>query len=138
LRRATCQRVVCECQGRQVADLHAAFPDHEVVTDVGSGLNWHRPGCKALLDGVLDGAVEDVAISHRDRLCRFAGELVDLEKGRCRLVTHGHGSNTTATDELRDDLLAIVTVFVARSATNRGHRRALASAANGSGHDAGR
>jgi len=121
---------------RQVADLRAAYPDHEVITDVGSGLNWHRPGFKALLDRVHGGTVQEVVVTHRDRLCRFAGELVDwvFEKGRCRLVVLGHSPNAAATDELRDDLLAIVTVFVARNnglraADNRRHRRALAAAA---------
>lgn len=120
---------------RQVDDLRRAYPEHEVVTDVASGINWRRPGLRALLERVLAGAVEEIVVAHRDRLCRFAFDLVELvcRQSACRIVVHG-GHDTEA-GELADDLLAIVTVFVARSnrersARNRRERRARETAAD--------
>lgn len=122
---------------RQLDDLHHAFPDHELISDVGSGLNWHRSGFLSILDRVLAGMVEEVVVAHRDRLCRVAIELVEwlFVRAGCRLVVHYSSSDdsnesgsSTTTTELADDLLSIVTVFVARhngmrSAENRRRRR---------------
>jgi predicted site-specific integrase-resolvase/predicted RNA-binding Zn-ribbon protein involved in translation (DUF1610 family) len=101
---------------RQVADLRAAYPDHDLIADVGSGLNFHRSGFTALLERVRSGMVEQVVVAHRDRLCRFALELVEwfFERADCRLVVHGDAHLADGGDELRDDLLAVVTHFVAR------------------------
>ena len=119
---------------RQVAALKAQFPTHEVVTDIASGLNWKRPGFLRVLDEAVAGAVAELVVATRDRLCRFAFELVQhlVKKGGCKLVvlSQGDGSPTaTATDddagELKDDLLAIVTCFVESNNDKRAaaHRR---------------
>lgn len=118
---------------RQVADLRHAYPDHEVVTDVASGINWRRPGLRALLERVLAGTVAEIVVAHRDRLCRFAFDLVEFicRQAACHIVVHG--SHDTEAGELADDLLAIVTVFVARNNGERSARnrrvRAAAQAA---------
>lgn len=117
---------------RQVAALQAAYPEHEIVRDIGSGINWKRPGLIAILDRAMQGSVQEVVVSHRDRLCRFAFDLVKhvLERAGCRVVVQHAGVDgpTPGTEcELRDDLLAIVTCFVAsnngkRAAANRRER----------------
>ena len=118
---------------RQVQDLEAAYPDHEVITDIASGINWKRPGLIAILDRAMRGDVKEVVVAHRDRLCRFAFDLVKhvLDRAGCRIVVldkdDGAGDDSVES-ELRDDLLAIVTVFVAsnngkRSAANRRARK---------------
>lgn len=38
---------------RQTADLRRLCPDHEVVTDIGSELNWKRKAFKPLLDAAF-------------------------------------------------------------------------------------
>ena len=103
---------------RQVADLHSTYPDHEVIQDIGSGLNWKRPGFKALLERVLHGLVQEIVVAHRDRLCRFAFEWLEqhFQHFKVRLVVLDTFASPES--ELSDDLLAITTVFVAR---NNGH-----------------
>ncbi|GBC07162.1 hypothetical protein RclHR1_00730011 [Rhizophagus clarus] len=70
-----------------------------------------------------------------DRLCRFGSELVEwiFEKNGTRLVVLGTDVSAESNEagELAEDLLAIVTVFVAwhnglRSAANRRRRRDVA------------
>jgi len=110
---------------RQIADLKKAFPEYEIVQHViGSGLNWKRPGFKALLERVLDKHVAEIVVAHRNRLCRFAFELLEqiFQHHQVKLVVLG--THTSPESELSDDLLAITTVFVAR---HNGQR----SAANG-------
>lgn len=124
---------------RQINVLEQQYPDHEIIKDIGSGINWKRPGFISLLDRVMRGAVKEVVVSHKDRLCRFAFDLVKhvFENAGCKLVVHDEtvrgsgcvGEFDGAEAELRDDLLAIVTVFVAsnngrRAAAHRRERRA--------------
>jgi len=50
-----------------------------LLSDIGSGLNFKRPGFGRLVDKVLARRVRGVMVTHRhrDRLCRFGGELLD-------------------------------------------------------------
>ena len=119
---------------RQVQDLQEAFPKHEVITDIGSGLNYAKPGLQSLLQRVCKGLVEEVVVTHKDRLCRYGYELVETlcQSLGTKLVVH-HQDAEERNDECRarelaDDLLSIVTVFVAkhngrRSAANRKRRK---------------
>ena len=61
----------------QVRYLLEAFPEHGVIKDVGSGLNWKRKGFTYLLDAVLRGDVGEVVVAHKDRLCGFGFELFE-------------------------------------------------------------
>jgi len=129
---------------RQRALLVARYPQHEVVEDIASGVNFHRRGLVAILERAIHGDVEEVVVAYRDRLCRIAYELVEtvLRACRCRLVVLdadlGPGPRDGEQSELQEDLMAIVTYFVAsnngkRAAQNRKRRaRAAAAAAKGS------
>jgi putative resolvase len=116
---------------RQIQDLQTAFPDHTLVSDIGSGLNFKRKGLRSLLDKVLDGVVKEIVVMHKDRLCRYGTELLEFifQKAGTKFVVYGQDEkHQSDTQELADDLLAITTVFVARnngkrSAENRRRRK---------------
>lgn len=131
---------------RQIDLMRKSYPNYEVVTDVGSALDWggdERPGFGALLDRVMRGQVSTVVVTRRDRLCRYAFDLVKrvFERSGCKLVVYcektrnDKGGIASADDdeesldaELRDDLYAVVTMLVAsgngrRAASRRRERR---------------
>jgi putative resolvase len=99
------------------------------IQDIGSGLNWKRKGFMEILDGVYEKTISEVVVFHKDRLCRFGFELVEfiMEKAGTKLLVHDKIETTTETNEksttkytspeqeLAEDLLSIVTVFVARN-----------------------
>jgi putative resolvase len=118
---------------RQIADLQAAYPDHEVVSDIASGINFHRKGLTSIIDRAIRGELEEVVVMHRDRLARFAFDLIEhvLQQSGVRLVVHSRDAGAEDARDLADDLLAITTVFVAshngrRAAENRRQRKRLA------------
>jgi predicted site-specific integrase-resolvase len=111
---------------RQVAELKRAYPSYTVYSDIGSGLNYHRPKFDALLDRVYKGTVGEIVVAYRDRLCRYGFELVEklCKQNNTKIVVHNQREcPETPTDELAQDLLAICNYFVAKNNGRRGGRR---------------
>lgn len=115
---------------RQIDELKEAFPEHRLITDIASGINFKRKGLCSFLDKVNQGVVKEVVVMHRDRLARFACDLLEFIFGQkgCRLVVHRRGEGSESTEQLAEDLMAITTVFVARhhgkrAAKNRTKRK---------------
>lgn len=117
--------VVCYCRvssakqkdglARQVAYMRTQFPDADIVTDIGSGLNYKRKGLKALLERLIKGDRITLIVAHRDRLCRFGFELIEF------LVQQNGGEivvldqpDTSPESELVQDILSIIHVFSCR------------------------
>lgn len=106
---------------RQAAYMSARFPDAEIIRDVGSGINFRRKGLLSVLQRVKDGDIGEVAVASRDRLCRFAFELLEwyFQQHKVMLVVLDSGDQSPE-QELSDDLLSIVQVFCCR---RNGRRR---------------
>lgn len=101
---------------RQIEYLKSIYPNEEVITDVGSGLNFKRQGIRSILERIMHGEKLRVAVAHRDRLCRFGSDIFEyiLSSNGGELVVLNDKSSSPE-KELTDDLLAIITVFAARS-----------------------
>jgi predicted site-specific integrase-resolvase len=115
---------------RQIDDLKQAYPEHEIISDIGSGLNFKRPGFLSLLDQCDEGIVSEVVCTHKDRLCRFASELVFhiFRRNQIKFVVSSANASVPDDSEFAEDVLAIITVFAARqhgrrSAANKRKRR---------------
>lgn len=101
---------------RQIQMLQSQYPDHDVIKDIGSGINFKRFGLQRLLEGVFRGTVSEIVVAHRDRLCRFGFDLIDFicRQHNVLLKVHDDQGFKEPTRELADDLLSIITVFTAR------------------------
>lgn len=101
---------------RQIERLHTKYPDARVLRDVASGLNFKRKGLKTLLQLAFEGRLRHVHVAHKDRLCRFAYDLVEhiLASHGATIVVDAQDEHSTAEQELAEDLLSVVTVFGAR------------------------
>lgn len=119
------RRDVCYCRvsspkqkddlARQVKYMSDKFPEHDIVSDVASGLNFKRKGLLSLLESVSSGDVGEIVVAHRDRLCRFGFELIRwlCDKHDTRLVVLDE-SSMSPSEELAQDVLAVLGVFSAR------------------------
>jgi len=108
---------------RQKELLRSHFPKYELLSDIGSGVNFKRPGLKTLLERASRGIVSEVVVTHRDRLCRFAFDLLQhiLSLHSAKLVVLFNES-TSDEQELAEDILAINTVFICRMQGRRAAR----------------
>lgn len=117
--------VVCYCRvssakqkddlARQVAFMRGQFPDAEILTDVGSGINFKRKNLCSLLERTMRGDKLTVMVAHKDRLARFGFELIEFiikqAGGEIMVLDRTEYSPER---ELTEDLLTVLTVFSCR------------------------
>jgi excisionase family DNA binding protein len=103
---------------KQVLELYCARQGwtYEVISDLGSGMNYHKKGLKYLLNGILIGKIGRLVIAHKDRLLRFDAELIFAicEAKEVEVVILNQGEDTSFEEDLAKDVLEIITVFSAR------------------------
>lgn len=107
---------------RQIDFLKSKFPDHELVQDVASGINWKRKGLRSILERAMSGNVQEVVVAHKDRLCRFGFELIEWILNKCdsKIIVLEDSNIQSGEQELAQDLLSVITIFNCR---NMGRRR---------------
>lgn len=108
---------------RQIELLQNQFKNDEIISDIGSGLNYQRPGFRQLVARVCRGEIQQIVVTFKDRLIRFGFELFEqiCEENGCKilvlskeLLLYDIDESEKETRELQEDLLSIVNVFVAR------------------------
>ena len=97
---------------------------HEVIADLGSGLNFRKKGLHQLLEMILRKRIRRLVLTHKDRLLRFGAELIFAlcEIQNIEIVIINKGDPPTFEEELAKDVLEIVTVFSARLYGSRSHK----------------
>ena len=89
------------------------------VSEIGSGLNGHRPKLRRLL---ADPLVHTIIVEHRDRLARFGSEYLEaalLSAGRTLVVVDASEMH----DDLVQDMIDVLTSFCARLYGRRSAKR---------------
>jgi putative resolvase len=103
---------------KQVLELYCAKQGwtFEVVSDLGSGMNYQKKGLKRLLNAIIDDKVGRLVLTHKDRLLRFGAELVFAicEIKSVQIIILNQGEDTSFEEDLAKDVLEIITVFSAR------------------------
>ena len=103
---------------KQVLEMYCASNgwNFEVLSDLGSGINYNKKGLKELIGSIIDGEVGRLVITHKDRLLRFGAELIFsiCEAKEVEVVIINKGEDTTFEEDLAKDVLEIITVFSAR------------------------
>jgi predicted site-specific integrase-resolvase len=109
---------------RQEDFFRTKFPNHILVTDVGSGINWKRKGLKTILDKAMHGDISEIVVAHRDRLCRFAFELLEwiFERNGVKLLVLDEEKGHSSDQELADDILSIIHVYSCRKMGQRRYK----------------
>ncbi|MDJ0517555.1 MAG: IS607 family transposase [Trichodesmium sp. MO_231.B1] len=72
----------------QIELLLSRFPEAEIVSEIGSGLNFKRKRFLSILDRICTGDIKRLVVAHPDRLVRFGLELVKwlCERNGCELL----------------------------------------------------
>jgi len=89
---------------------------YDIITDVGSGVNYYKKGLTKLLNLILDDRVGRLVLTHKDRLLRFGAELVFsvCEVKGAEVVIINRSEDTEFEEDLATDVSEIIAVFSAR------------------------
>ena len=84
----------------------------EIISDIGSGINYKKKGLKELIKLITQNKVEKVVILYKDRLLRFGFELVEYIASlyNCEIEIMDN-TEKSEQQELVEDLVQIITVF---------------------------
>ncbi|MCZ2158846.1 IS607 family transposase [Bartonella sp. 220] len=103
---------------KQVLELYCASQGwtYELISDLGSGMNYRKKGLKHLLDALIENEIGRLVITHKDRLLRFGAELVFAicEAKQVEVIILNQGEESSFEEDLAKDVLEIITVFSAR------------------------
>jgi excisionase family DNA binding protein len=97
-----------------------------VLSDIGSGLSATRRHLQRLLRLVRADQVAEIVVTYPDRLTRFGQDYLQalFESFGVRLTVLDPGEDTTAEQELVDDMLALLASFSGRLYGMRSHKQA--------------
>lgn len=104
---------------RQINNLNIILKDKyknlEIISDIGSGINYTKPGLKKLIEKINKKEVDLIVVLYKDRLVRFGFELIEyfakLNNVKIEVLDK---KNKNEEQELVEDLVQIITVFSCR------------------------
>ena len=99
---------------RQFANAKGVILD-EVITDIGSGLNYKRKKWNQLLQEVMDDKIKTIYLTYKDRFVRFGYDWFEqLCQQHGTIIVVINNPDTSPNQELVDDLASIIHVFSCR------------------------
>lgn len=110
-------RAYCEKEGLKI---------DQVISDLGSALNFKRPGLLKLIGMIIDGSVASVVVYHRDRLVRFGFDLIKWicdKKDTKLIVIDSTDGCKSKQQEFTEDLISIVHHFSMKLYGSRSYRK---------------
>lgn len=100
----------------QVQLLRSKYPSYEIIKDIGSGLNYKRPGFKKILEQLFIGDIGEVVVTSSDRFSRFGArdlfQWIFMRFGAQLTILSKAKENSG--EELTEDLFEVLTVFASR------------------------
>jgi predicted site-specific integrase-resolvase len=87
----------------------------EIITDIGSGLNYNRKKWNELLAGIEEKRISKVIVSHKDRFIRFGYEWFEkyVQSQGCEIEVVNN-ETTSPQEEMIQDLVSIIHCFSCR------------------------
>lgn len=117
------RRKICYCRvssysqkpelENQIKYMTEKFPNHEILYDIGSGINFNRPNLNKIINYGIKNELEELAIAYKDRLCRIGYELIEkilIENSNTNIIIEKDEIKSPE-EELTNDLIEIITVF---------------------------
>ncbi len=102
---------------RQKNYMMKKYPNHYLIEDIGSGINFNRRGLRKIIKLAIGGKIEEVVIAYKDRLTRFGFELIEdliKEYSNGRILVLNENKKIEPEEELVKDMLQIMNIFVAK------------------------
>ncbi len=98
----------------------------EVISDIGSGLNYNRKKWNKLLEECMENKIDSILITHKDRFVRFGYNWFErfLTKFDTKIIVVNNES-LSPQEELVQDIISILHVFSCRIYGLRKHKKKI-------------
>lgn len=111
---------------RQKEILKINYPNNILFEDIGSGINLTKRGILKIIDLAITGKIEELVVVHKDRLARFGYDLIEhlinkYSNGKIKIIIHKQ--NIEPEEEMVQDVLQIMNVFVAKMNGRRKYKK---------------
>ena len=93
------------------------YPKHEIIEDIGSGLNLNKRGIKRIIKLGIEGKINELVIAYKDRLTRFGYELIEdiiKDYSRGKIIVINETKKIKPDEELVNDVMSLMNVYVAK------------------------
>ncbi len=92
--------------------LSSKYETFDIITDIGSGINYKKPGLLKLIEKINKKEVDLIVVLYKDRLLRFGFELVEYFAELNNVIIEVLDKiDKNQDEELVEDLVQIITVF---------------------------
>ena len=135
-KKETERRKVCYCRvstysqtsnlDNQVNYMIKKYPDYEIITDIGSGINFKRKGIKKLIEYAIANELDTLVIAFKDRLCRIGYDLLEhifTTYSNTTILVDSSDETETVNEEMSKDIIEIITVYSAKIHGMRNYKK---------------
>ena len=92
--------------------LSSKYETFDIITDIGSGINYKKPGLLKLIEKINKKEVDLIVVLYKDRLLRVGFELVEYFAELNNVIIEVLDKiDKNQDEELVEDLVQIITVF---------------------------
>ena len=97
----------------QINRLKSLYPNAQIFSDIKSGLKFNRKGFIELLNMIEDNRINNIYITHKDRLARFGFDLIEniCRMHNTKIIEVDGEEILSYNEELKNDLITIITLF---------------------------
>ena len=102
---------------RQITFMKEKYPSYEIITDIGSGLNFKRKGLLKIINMAINDEIDELVVAYKDRLARFGYELIEIilkEHSNAEITVINKQEEKTKEEELTEDIISIMNIYVAK------------------------
>jgi putative resolvase len=102
---------------KQKEYMKGKYPNHVIIEDIGSGINFNRKGIRKIIELGIAGKVEELVVANKDRLTRLGYELIEdiiIKYSKGKIIILNKRDKSEPEEELAKDVLAIMNVFTAK------------------------
>tara|TARA_B100000700_G_scaffold240945_1_gene267973 strand:- start:477 stop:995 length:519 start_codon:yes stop_codon:yes gene_type:complete len=92
------------------------YDDYQLISDLGSGLNYNKKGLKQLIHLILSNKMKTLILNYKDRLLRFGSELIFklCHFFNIEVIILNDNQKKSFEQEFCNDVLEVLTVFSAK------------------------
>jgi predicted site-specific integrase-resolvase len=101
-----------------------SFTRFELISDLGSGLNYKKPGLNKLMSRIFRREVSHLVLNHKDRLLRFGSEIIFslCKHFGVEVILLEEPMQSSFEQELACDVIELMTVFSSKLYGRRSHQ----------------